>query len=137
MRVQLASTLGAETYQAEIGNPTVLGGADVVLECVGSERSLDDALRFTRWRGSVILVGMPAVPRHVDWTAIWHKELLVQGAYTSTTPTFERSLALVGSLRDTLGQLVSARYPLGQYREAIRGALHAGSAGLVKTVFEP
>lgn len=137
LRAELASTLGAQMYRAEIGNPTVLGGADVTLECVGSERSLDDALRFTRWRGSVILVGMPAVPRHVDWTAIWHKELHVQGAYTSTAPTFERALAHVGTARDALGQLVSARYPLRQYREAIRGALHAGSAGVVKTVFEP
>jgi threonine dehydrogenase-like Zn-dependent dehydrogenase len=137
LQEQLASTLGAKLYQAEIGGPTALGGADVVFECVGSERSLDDALRFTRWRGSVILVGMPSVPRHVDWTAIWHKELLVQGAYTSTTPTFTRALASVGTLRETLASLVSARYPLGQYREAIRGALHAGSAGLVKTVFEP
>lgn len=137
LRAALASTLDARLYQAEIGAPTVLGGADVVLDCVGSERSLDDALRFTRWRGSVILVGMPAVPRHVDWTAIWHKELLVQGAYTSTTTTFSRAIAHMSAARAALAPLVSARYPLRHYREAIRGALRAGPGGLVKTVFEP
>jgi threonine dehydrogenase-like Zn-dependent dehydrogenase len=137
LRAQLASTLGAELHQAEIGGPTALGGADVVFECVGSESSLDDALRFTRWRGSVILVGMPSIPHHVDWTAIWHKELIVQGAYTSTTPTFTQAMSYVGTLQEPLASLVSARYPLRQYREAIRGALHAGPAGLVKTVFEP
>jgi threonine dehydrogenase-like Zn-dependent dehydrogenase len=80
---------------------------------------------------------MPAMPRTVDWTAIWHKELVVRGAYTSTTPTFERTIAVVGTLRDRLAGIVGARFPLTRYKEAIDTALHAGSRGIVKTVFEP
>ncbi len=44
----LCRQTGATLHQPEIGRPTVLGGFDLVLDCVGSSRSLDDALRFTR-----------------------------------------------------------------------------------------
>jgi hypothetical protein len=36
-----------------------------------------------------------------------------------------------------LGRLVSARYPLERYREAIEHASTAGRRGAVKIVFEP
>jgi threonine dehydrogenase-like Zn-dependent dehydrogenase len=137
LQAQLAEHLGAEVFRPEIGGAVALGGADVCFECVGSESSLDTALRFTRHHGSVILVGMPSIPRHIDWTGIWHKELVVRGAYTSTTATFQRALTLVHDLRDRLATLTSARFPLSQYRQAIDCALNAGRAGVVKTVFEP
>jgi threonine dehydrogenase-like Zn-dependent dehydrogenase len=137
LRAALAAALAAQLFQPELGGPVALGGADVCFECVGSEPSLDDALRFTRQHGTVILVGMPSIPRHVDWTAIWHKELVVRGAYTSTPPVFRRALGLVAGLGARFAGLAGARFPLRRYRQAIDCALHAGRAGVVKTVFEP
>jgi len=137
LQAQLASRLGAEVFRPEIGGAVALGGADVCFECVGSESSLDDALRFTRHHGSVILVGMPSIPKRIDWTAIWHKELTVRGAYTSTTPTFRRALETVDAMRDRLAGIAAARFPLSRYRQAIDTALHAGREGIVKAVFEP
>jgi threonine dehydrogenase-like Zn-dependent dehydrogenase len=134
---RLAEVLDVEIHRPELGGPVVLGGADVCFECVGTERSLADALRFTRYKGSVIVVGMPAVPRAVDWTGIWHKELVVRGAYTSTTPTFHRAIEVVAGLREQLSGFVGARFPLARYKQAIACALHAGREGVVKTVFEP
>ena len=37
------------------------GGADIVIDCVGSSSSLTDALAVTRPGGRIVLVGMPAV----------------------------------------------------------------------------
>ena len=37
------------------------GGADIVLDCVGSESSIADALAMVRPRGAVVLVGMPGL----------------------------------------------------------------------------
>jgi threonine dehydrogenase-like Zn-dependent dehydrogenase len=137
LRATLAARLGVEVHRPELGGPVVLGGADVCFECVGSERSLDDALRFTRSQGAVIVVGMPAMPRHVDWTAIWHKELVVRGAYTSTMTTFRRAIDTVHASRERLATLVGARFGLREFRQAIATAMHAGREGIVKTVFEP
>ena len=112
----LAELLGARVHERQLGRPVWLGGADVVFDCVGSERSLDDALRITRHQGTVVLVGMPGVPRGVDWTSIWHKELVVRGAYTSTTPTFRRALEHVVAHHGAFGAIGIARFPLARYR---------------------
>ena len=55
-------------------------GADVVIDCVGSEESLAEALAVVRPRGRVVLVGMPG---HVsiDLTPLWQREVQLVGAY--------------------------------------------------------
>lgn len=137
LREELALAVGADLYRPEIGPPVALGGADVTFDCVGSGNTLDDAMRFTRARGAVIVVGMPGVPEGVDWTAMWHKELDVRGSYTCGDETFARAVALTAVIGDRLAPLVGACYPLEEYGAAIGTALEAGRAGIVKTVFQP
>ncbi len=113
-----------------------MGGADICFDCVGSERTIDDALRFTRGSGSVILVGMPGIPRNIDWTAIWHKELMVKGSYTSEPATFSRALELLVALKGNLAGIVGAKFPLKDYRAAVQCALKTGHSKVIKTVFQ-
>jgi len=114
-------------------------GADVVLDCVGSAASIDDALAVVRPRGQVVLVGMPGRVS-VDLTGLWNKEIGLLGAYAygveeGGARTFDLAFELVAAAE--LGRLVSARYPLERYREAIEHAATAGARGAVKIVFEP
>ncbi len=140
----LSRRTGATIHPAEIGRPTVLGGFDVVFDCVGSPRSLDDALRFTRARGRTVLVGMPAIPKTVDWTTIWFKELTVQGVYAygvedfagERIKTFELALRFMSRGVVDLRPLVTHRFPLVEYKRAIRTALATGPHQSVKTVFD-
>jgi threonine dehydrogenase-like Zn-dependent dehydrogenase len=135
---------GATRHQPEIGQPTVLGGFDLVFDCVGSARSLDDALRFTRARGRTVLVGMPAIPKSVDWTTIWFKELDVMGVYAygveefrgERVKTFELALRFMQDGKVDLRPLVSHRFALADYKRAIRTAMATGPNRSVKTVFE-
>jgi threonine dehydrogenase-like Zn-dependent dehydrogenase len=122
--------------QPEIGPPVAVGGAEVIFDCVGSGSTIDDAMRFTQARGTVIVVGMPGVPRGIDWTAMWHKELELRGSYTADPDTFNRTLSLATELDQQLAPLVGARFSLGDYREAIRCALEAGRRGVTKVAFE-
>jgi threonine dehydrogenase-like Zn-dependent dehydrogenase len=131
------------------------GGADAVIDCVGGRDSLATALAVTRPGGRVTLVGMPA-PERIDLTPLWQREIELVGAYAYGTEeiggslngnghsghghgrrvrTFDLAFELVAGAR--LGQLVSARYPLERYREAIEHAATAGRRGAVKIVFEP
>jgi threonine dehydrogenase-like Zn-dependent dehydrogenase len=140
----LCQRTGATMHQPEIGQPTVLGGFDLVFDCVGSPRSLDDALRFTRARGRTVLVGMPAIPKTVDWTTIWFKELSVMGVYAygveefrdERVKTFELALRLMKEGKVDLRPLVTHRFALGDYKRAIQTALATGPHRSVKTVFE-
>ena len=53
-------------------------------DAVGTETSIADALRITRPRGRVVLMGMPAEVT-LDLTGLWHRETELVGAYTYGT----------------------------------------------------
>jgi threonine dehydrogenase-like Zn-dependent dehydrogenase len=141
--------MDAQRLRPEFGKPVVVGGVDVVFDCVGSSATLGDALRLCRSQGTVVLVGMPAVLNGVDGTPLWHKEIRLLGAYTygmeehagerlSTFALAERLLLAEMNGERPLGPfaaLVGARFPLHEYRAAIDTALHTGRSGVVKTVF--
>ena len=118
------------------------GGADVVVDCVGSSASLTDALAVTRPRGRIVLVGMPGSVS-LELTPLWHREVELVGAYTygtetlpdgTTARTFDLATRLVQEAG--LGRLVSATYPLSRYREALEHAAAAGPRGAVKVAFD-
>lgn len=109
------------------------GGADVTMDCVGSPASIAQALSLTRPRGRVVLVGMPG-PTRVDLTPLWHRELQLVGAYAYRHETFAAAFELVH--RAGLDRLVSARYPLDRFADAIDHAAAAGRRGAVKIVFD-
>ena len=118
------------------------GGADVVIDCVGSSKSISDALSITKPNGKVVLVGMPATVE-LELTPLWHRELQLIGAYTygterlpdgKTTSTFDLAFELVKAAK--LEELVSACYSLDDYQEALKHAANAGVRGAFKIVFD-
>ncbi|MGD0320811.1 MAG: zinc-binding dehydrogenase [Acidimicrobiales bacterium] len=117
------------------------GGADVVVDCVGSAESIAEAVSIVRPRGRLVLVGMPGNVR-VDLAPLWHRELTLTGAYAYGTEelpggsrrTFNLAMELVADRG--LGRLVSARYPLERFEEALAHAGAAGRRGAVKIVFD-
>ena len=124
--------------------PVLTGGADVVIDCVGSSESIEAAVAMTRPRGRVVLAGMPGVVR-VDLTPLWHREVQLAGAYAYGTEhlpggsdplprTFHLALDVVAEAG--LGRLVGARYPLDRFTEAMAHAAEAGRRGTVKVVFD-
>ena len=118
------------------------GGCDVVIDCVGTEASITEALAMVRPRGRVVLVGMPATVK-LSLTTLWHRETEMCGAYAYGTETlangdrrrtFDLAFELVAAAN--LGTLVSATYPLADYRRAIEHAASAGRRGGVKIAFD-
>ena len=116
-------------------------GARVVIDCVGTERSLEQALAVVAPRGTVVLVGMPG-RLSVDLTPLWHREVRLKGAYAygnegtgrGERRSFDLAFELVREAK--LERLVSALYPLGRYAEALEHAADAGRRGAVKVAFD-
>ena len=134
----------AESHQPELGKPVLLGGVDVTFDCVASATTIDDALRFTRAQGCVMLVGMPAIPKNIDWTSVWYKELKVNGAYTygvedyagEKIRTFTLGIQLLEQMGDKLLPLIGKQFSLKEYRQAVQAAMSTGRSGAAKTVFD-
>ena len=135
---------GAASHQPELGQQVLIGGVDVTFDCIGSSVTIDDALRFTRAGGDIILVGMPGIPKNVDWTSIWYKQLNVKGAYTyglethngEQIHTFTLGMRLLQKMGPGLRPLVSKPFPLRDYKRAIQTAMNTGKTATVKTAFD-
>ena len=139
---RLAGTLAISRGGDEGDIERLTGGADVVVDCVGSADSLADALAVVRPRGRVVVAGMPGQVS-IDLTGLWHREVEMVGAYTygtETLPDGQRrrtfDLAFELATEADLGRLVSATYPLRRYRDAIEHAATAGARGAVKVAFD-
>ena len=117
-------------------------GAHVTIDAVGNSGSITDALRITRPRGRVVLLGMPAEVR-VDLTGLWHRETELKGAYTygtetlpdgTTARTFD--LAIDTANHYEAERLLSATYRLDDHVDALAHAAVAGRRGAVKIAFD-
>jgi L-iditol 2-dehydrogenase len=155
----VAEATGGKLYKPALGKRVLVGGADMVYECVGNEGSIDDALRFTRSGGTMVLVGLAAIPKRVDWTPIWLNELTVKGSVWGGTETFQGrrvrtfQLALdwmaegrpfdlaqggpfdLAQGRLDLAPMVTHRFRLDDYRRALAVTADKGRHRVVKSVF--
>jgi threonine dehydrogenase-like Zn-dependent dehydrogenase len=118
-------------------------GAHATIDAVGTGSSVAEALRLTRPRGRVVLLGMPAEVE-LDLTGLWHRELELKGAYTYGTETLPdgtrtTTFALAADTVDAVGaeRLLSATYGLHDHVDAIAHAAEAGRRGAVKIAFDP
>ncbi|MGH2405288.1 MAG: zinc-dependent alcohol dehydrogenase, partial [bacterium] len=108
-------------------------------------RSIDDALRLTRAGGAVVLVGLAAAPRGVDWTPIWLREIAVHGTFTyaqervdgRTVRSMDLAMDLLASGRVDLRPLVTHRFPLVEWRRAIEVGLDKRRHRAVKILLQP
>lgn len=137
----LSELLGARLLRPMFGKRVVVGGADWTAECVGSARAVDDALRLTRPGGTVVPLGLPAIPRGVDWTPLWLKELRIVGsyAYARETATGQRTLQTVLDWMATgqvdVGFLVTHTFPLEEFPRALATALGKARTAAFKVAF--
>ncbi len=118
------------------------GGADVVIDAVGSSASVAESLALCRPRGRVLMLGMPATVT-AELTGLWHRETEFVGCYAygtevrsdgRLTTSFDLAVELAGKI--AFDRLVSALYPLDRYVDALGHAAEAGRRGAVKIAFD-
>ena len=130
---ELNRTVRARTGAMVVG-AQLTGGASTIVDCVGSDDSLAQALSIVAPGGEVVLLGMPGLRTSIDLTPLWHRETSLRGCYAYNPDDFAAATALVANAG--LGRLVSATYPLARYRDAIDHAANAGVRGAVKIAFD-
>ena len=138
---ETARITGARLLEGPLGNRILLGGFDLIYDTIGSDRSLQDALRCARARGSVMIVGVNLKPRGFDYSPIWYQEVDVQGIFAhGTESTGETSFQVAARLLDgdrlrTKG-MITHRFPVRDYRAAILAFTRKEKTHAVKIVLE-
>jgi threonine dehydrogenase-like Zn-dependent dehydrogenase len=139
-----AATTGARLYRGQMGSAILLGGFDVVYDCVGLGRTLTDALRWARAGGRVALVGDQLSTLHVDLTPTWYQEveLLAPAAHSTElwegekVETYEVAARLFQAGKMTTDGLITHRFPLSRWRQAVETAMNKRQHQSIKVAFE-
>jgi len=141
---RVAHLTGSKVYAGRGGNRMLMGGLDVVYDVVGISATLHDALRWTRARGTVVLVGVNLHRMTLDLTPVWYQEVDLLGVVghdvvtweDETLSTFELAMRWMGEGKvDTRG-LLTHRFPLEAYRQAFAVAVEKGKYRSVKVALE-
>ncbi|GAG80566.1 unnamed protein product, partial [marine sediment metagenome] len=105
----------------------LLGGSvDIVIDTVGNTSSLSTAIRLIKYKGTIILVGLPAMMA-IDWTPLIAKETTIIPSITYSYDiingkkqrTFQAALDLLASGRLSVKEFLTHKFSIDQYKEAL------------------
>jgi threonine dehydrogenase-like Zn-dependent dehydrogenase len=138
----IARITHAHLYRAPLNRGMLLGGLDVIYDCVGSRGTITDALRWARAGGAVVLVGVNLGSLQVDLNPVWNQEVDLIGSGFFGVETFEGRRAQTYDLviemlltgKMTAQGLITHRFPLADYRRAVATAAHHAN-GAIKVMF--
>ena len=141
---QLAWALGTEVRARGKRNRLLHRGAAVVYDAVGSGETLQDALRWTKPRGAVVVEGVTARPSPADCTAIWFNEVDLIGSHGHGEEhydgrrihTFSLVAQWIRQRRIVLDGLITHRQRLPDFKQAIRAADRKWKSHATKVLLE-
>jgi len=109
-------------------------GADLVFECSGAGPAAQQLLRLVRNQGQYAQVGLFGKPISWDQDQICYKELTVTGSNASVPSAWPRALKLMAEGKVKTRPLVTAAFPLKEWKQAF--AMFEQRGGL-KVVLSP
>jgi alcohol dehydrogenase/L-iditol 2-dehydrogenase len=124
-RLEVAAELGAHytvNIQREDAGALVrsLGdgfGADLVVDCTGVSRALQQSMELVRPNGRITKIGWGPQPLDFSLDPIVGKAVTLQGSFSHTYPTWERVLGLLSTGQINLDPVIGGVYPLEDWEE--------------------
>jgi 2-desacetyl-2-hydroxyethyl bacteriochlorophyllide A dehydrogenase len=143
----VARTTGAQLYTGMFGNKMLIGGYDVIYDTVGSQQTIHDSIRWTRAGGTVVIVGLSLHTMRIDLTPIWYQEIDLTGTFShgmETWPigtygrrsTFAVAAEMIENRQVHPEKLITHRFALNNYREALSTATAKPRTQAIKVVFD-
>lgn len=140
----VADLTGAKMFTPLLAKPLLIGGVDRVFDTVGSTETINTSLRILRNGGWFNLLGI-GEPKRIDWTPVWFKELTLRGVYGyqkeefagAVEHNFDLALRLHKEAKIDLSPLVTHKFKLDDWPEALEVALNKGKYQAVKIAFSP
>ena len=120
-KLALLDELGIET--ALLGNISADAGADIVVDCTGSDTGLPTALRLVRPRGTIVLKTTVAGTQQMPWAPIVIDEVTIVG---SRCGPFDRALDALQAGSVSVLPMISQRFDLSRGVDALDAAQTKG-----------
>ncbi len=93
-------------------------GADICIECIGVDKSVNDCFAYCKKGGTAVIVGIFGEKQLIDMFALQDKELIVRGAMLYVKQDFHESIALMEQGKLKLEPMISAHFGLAAFDEA-------------------
>jgi threonine dehydrogenase-like Zn-dependent dehydrogenase len=118
-------------------------GPDVVYDTVGSPETVETSMRLLTSGGTLVISGVEP-PKRFEWTPLYFKELHVVGSnafgveevHGVRKHAFEHYFDFVADGLD-LTPMITHRFPLRDWKQAILTIARRRRTGAVKVLFEP
>lgn len=141
---ELAAELKTTVLARGRANRMLHRGAQVVYDAVGRSTTLRHALRWVQPRGTVVLEGISPRPAPSDCTPVWLREVNIVGAHGHGQEhyngreihTFDLVMEWIREGRLSPEGLITHRYSLANYKDAIRAAAGKAKSKAIKVLME-
>jgi threonine dehydrogenase-like Zn-dependent dehydrogenase len=135
---------GARLYRTRLSGAMLLGGFDTVFDCVGTSKTLSDSLRWARADGTVVMVGIQYKKYSADLSPLYYQEVRLLGSWAYGRETwlgerldaFELAARLASNGTLVLDRLITHRFPLLRWREAVAVAVDKTTHRSIKVAFD-
>jgi threonine dehydrogenase-like Zn-dependent dehydrogenase len=139
----VAQSVGAKLYRGPLSNATLLGGMDLIYDCVGHSATIHDSIRWLRAGGDYVMIGNQLSPVRFDQTPVWNQELRMIGVNAHGfenyqgrgVSSFDLAIEMIQEGKINLDGFITHRFPLSEYREAFKVARRKVGR-VIKVVFE-
>ena len=92
--------------------------ADLILECVGSQATIAQAVSVARKGTDIVVVGVFGEKPAMDLGTVQDRELRLVGTLMYREPDWRRAIELIGRNKVKLGQLITDHFPFAEYKKA-------------------
>ena len=132
----VCSAAEADTLAQRIAELTQGRGCDVVVLTAGHGGTVQEALRWVRDGGTIILFGNLALhhPAALDPNILYYREITLQGSYSPSPLELVHALQLIESHAVKVERLISHRLPLQELPQAVE---LARTRRAVKAIIHP
>jgi L-iditol 2-dehydrogenase len=110
--------------------------ADVILECVGVQATMSQAIANARKGSTIVVVGVFGQRPEVDMGLVQDRELSLVGTLMYQKKDYERAIELVAGGRLSLGDMVSHKFQFDEYAQAYK-MIEASGGNYLKVMIVP
>ena len=142
----IAKASGGKFFSAPLNKGIVVGGFDMIYDCVGNSSTLNDCLRWVKADGKIVLVGTHLMPMNkLDLVPIWFHQVELVGVIAhgiehragEEKHTYEWVFEFMQRGIYSTEGFITHRFPYEDYRQALAVANgHKGAPKVIKVIMQ-